>query len=130
MNLAGRLTDLASHIGAEFRACIRSGDPRLARAWVSFGWIDNTIQVASSYNVASVSRLSAGRYRVTFAAAFPDDNYCWLAFARSSSNSGVARVALARATSEAKTATYVEVACSSSSTSLGDTTEMNLVIYR
>ena len=130
MSLAARLADLASRIGAEFKACIRSGDPRLARVWVSFGWIDNTIHVAASYNVASVSRLSAGRYRVTFASAFPDADYCWVAFARSSSNSGVARGAMARATSEAKTATYVEVACTTSSTSFGDTTEMNLVIYR
>ena len=60
----------------------------------------------------------------------PDANYCWQAFARSSANTGTARTALARSTSDAKTAAYVEVVCATGNTSLADTTEMNLVVYR
>ena len=69
-------------------------------------------------------------YRITYAVPFSDANYCWLAFARSSSNNGTARTALARSTSDAKTASYVEVVCATGNTSLADTTELNLVIYR
>jgi hypothetical protein len=39
-------------------------------------------------------------------------------------------MALVRATTDAKTAAYVEVICATASASLADTTEMNLVVYR
>ena len=129
MSLAEHLASLASRIAAEFKSCVRNSDPRLPRAWVSFGWVGNTIRVASSYNVASVRRLAAGQYRITFATPFIDADYCWLAFARSSGNSGAVRVAIARATTDAKTPAYVDVACATSSTTLGDTTEVNFVVY-
>ncbi len=50
--------------------------------------------------------------------------------ARSASDSGSARMAIVRATSDKKTAAYVEVSCASTSTSHSDTTEMNVVVFR
>lgn len=130
MSLAAQIGALANRLAREIKALVRPDHPGLARAWVSFGYNGTAIQVDAAFNVASVTRLAAGRYRITFATPFADANYCWLAFARSTGNSGSARTALARSTSDAKTTTYVEVICSTGNTSLADTTEMNLVVYR
>lgn len=130
MSLAAQIGALANRLAREIKALVRPDHAGLARAWVSFGYNGTSIQVDAAFNVASVTRLAAGRYRITFATPFADANYCWLAFARSTGNSGSARTALARSTSDAKTTTYVEVICSTGNTSLADTTEMNLVVYR
>ncbi len=130
MSLATRISALTIRLAREIRTLVRPGHPGLARSWVSFGYVDGTIRIAASYNVASVTRQATGRYRITFATPFSDTNYCWIAFARSSVNSGTARMALARQTSEAKTARYIEVACATGSTSFADTSEMNVVVYR
>jgi hypothetical protein len=130
MSLAAQISALAARLATEIKALVRPNHPGLARAWVSFGYTGTAIQVDSAFNVASVTRLAAGRYRINFTVPFADANYCWVAFARSTGNSGSARTALARSTSDAKTASYVEVICSTGNTSLADTTEMNLVVYR
>ncbi len=130
MSLASHIAALASRVAAEIKTLVRPEHPGIARAWVSFGYIGSAIQISAYHNVATVTRLAAGRYRITFSQPFVDANYCWLAFARSTGNSGSARTALARSTSDAKTAAYVEVVCATSNTSLADTTEMNLVVYR
>lgn len=130
MSLAGQLTLLANRIGTEIKGLIRPDHPGLARAWVNFGVIGGAIQINASYNVADVTRLAAGRYRVTFDTPFADANYCWLAFARSNTNSSTQRMALVRATTDAKTTAYVDVICATSGGSLADTTEFNLTVYR
>jgi len=44
-----------------------------AKAWVSF-W-GQTQYIRNSLNVSSVTRISAGCYRITYTTAFPDVNY-------------------------------------------------------
>ena len=63
-------------------------------------------------------------------AAMPDANYCWTALAPSSSNSGQQRVAVVRASSDLKTAQYVDISCATTATSFDDSSEINLVVYR
>ena len=104
MSLASRISALASRVGLEVKTKIDATHPGLARAWVCFGYIGSQIVVRSSHNVASVTRTAAGRYRVTFAAAMPDANYCWTALARSSTNSGTQRIAIVRSSTDQKTA--------------------------
>lgn len=130
MSLASRVTALASRIGAEIKGLIRPDHPGLARAWANFGYVGGAIQLRAAYNVASVTRISAGRYRVTFATAFADANYCWVATARSSTNAKPIRFAAARNTTEGKTADFLELVCTTTSASLDDTSEINLVVYR
>lgn len=130
MSLASQISALANRVATEIKSLVRPEHPGIARAWVTFGYSGGTIQVRASHNVSGVTRLATGRYRITFAVPFADANYSWLAFARSSVNTGTARTALARSTSDAKTAAYVDVACATGSTSFADTTEMNLVVYR
>jgi len=130
MSLASQISALTNRIATEIKSLVRPEHPGIARAWVTFGYIGGAIQIVASHNVSGVTRLATGRYHITFAAPFADDNYCWLAFARSSVNTRTARTALARSTSDIKTAAYVDVACATGSTSFADTTEMSLVVYR
>jgi hypothetical protein len=60
----------------------------------------------------------------------PDADYCWVALARSSTDSGTQRIAIARASADQKTAEYVDVSCATMATSFADSTEINLVVYR
>ena len=130
MSLASRISALASRVGLEAKTKIDATHPGLARAWVCFGYIGSQIVVRSSHNVASVTRTSTGRYRVTFATAMPDANYCWTALARSSTNSGTQRIAIVRSTSDQKTVQYVDISCATSSASFSDSSEINLTVYR
>ena len=75
MSLASRISALARRVGLEVKAKIGATHPGVAQAWACFGYVDNQIVVRASHNVASVTRMAAGRYRVTFAAALPDANY-------------------------------------------------------
>ena len=95
-----------------------------------FGYVGNQIVVRSSHNVASVTRTAAGRYRVNFTVAMPDANYCWTAFARSSTNSGTQRIAIVRSSTDQKTAQYVDISCATPSASFDDSSEINLTVYR
>ena len=130
MSLAAQISALANRVATEIKALVRPDHPGIARAWVTFGYTGGAIQIRASHNVSGVTRLATGRYRITFATAFVDANYCWLAFARSSSNSGSSETSRVRSTSDAKTSNYVDVLCASNKTKLADTTEMNLVVYR
>lgn len=129
MSLASRISALARRIGLEMKTKIDATHPGLARAWVCFGYVGNQVVVRASYNVASVARTAAGRYRVVFAAAMPDANYCWTALARSSGNTGTQRVAIVRASSDQKTAQYVDVSCASMATAFDDSTEISLMVF-
>ena len=130
MSLATRIAALASRIGLEIKTKIDATHPGLARAWVCFGYVSSQIVVRSAHNVASVTRTAAGRYRVTFATAMPDANYCWTAFARSNVNSGQLRVAIVRASTDQKTAQYVDISCATVAAAFDDSSEINLVVYR
>jgi len=130
MSFASRISALASRVGLEVKTKIDATHPGVARAWVCFGYIGSQIVVRSSHNVASVTRTSTGRYRVTFATAMPDANYCWTALARSSTNSGTQRIAIVRSTSDQKTVQYVDISCATSSASFSDSSEINLTVYR
>ena len=130
MSLASQISALANRVATEIKTLVRPDHPGIARAWVTFGYTGSTIQIRGSHNVSGVTRLATGRYRITFATPFVDTNYCWLAFARSSSNSGSSETSRVRSTSDAKTPNYVDVLCATSNTKFADTTEMNLVVYR
>ena len=130
MSLAFAIAALASRIGFEVKTKIDARHPGVARAWVSFGYVDGQVVIASSYNVASVVRTAVGRYRVHFAVAMPDANYCWTALARSSTNTGQQRIAIVRASSDLKTAQYVDISCATTAASFDDSSEINLVVYR
>lgn len=129
MSLVSQLALLATRVGAEIKGLVRPNHPGLARAWVNFGYINGALLIHASHNVTGVTRLAAGRYRVNFATPFPDASYCWLAFARSNSDNSNQRMALARATTDAKTPAYVEVICATAAGNLADTTEFNLMVY-
>ena len=130
MSLTAKVSALAIRLAREIKHLVRPEHPGLARAWGNFGYDGSAIRIAAAHNVTGVTRQATGRYRITFATPFADTRYCWVAFARSTVNSGTARMALARQSSDAKTARYLEVACATGSTSFADTSEMNVVVYR
>lgn len=130
MSLASRITALASRIGLEVKTKIDATHPGLARAWVCFGYVGSQIVVRSSHNVASVTRLGTGRYRVTFASPMSDADYCWVAsVVKNPTILGLQRVALVRASGDTKTAQQLDVSCASS-TLATDADEINLTVYR
>ena len=130
MSLARNIAALATAIARELKARITADHPGVAKAWVCFGCAGNQVAVRAAFNVRSVTRLAAGRYRVTFAARLPDADYCWLAFARNAGRPSAMKFAAARVTAEAKTADYVEVVCATPAGTLADTGELNLVVFR
>ncbi|NHC08458.1 hypothetical protein [Azonexus fungiphilus] len=130
MSLASCISALASRVGLEVKTKIDATHPGLARAWVCFGYVGNQVVVRASHNVASVTRLGSGRYRVTFAMAMPDTNYCWTALARSSTNTGAQRIAIVRSSTDQKTAQYVDISCATTTASFDDSSEINLTVFR
>ena len=56
MSLAARISALTVRLAREIRTLVRPGHLGLARAWVSFGYVDGTIRIAAAHNVASVTR--------------------------------------------------------------------------
>lgn len=129
MSLATQIAALAVRIGQEIKGLVRPTHPGLARAWINFGYAGSAVRLGPSFNVASVTRLTAGQYRVTFATAFPDADYCWVASARSDSGLLTVRYAAARG-ADGKTTSTLDLVCTNSSGTLADTSEMNLVVFR
>ena len=129
MNLATRIADLAAAVATEIRARITADHPGVAKAWVCFGFVGEKVVVRSAFNVQSVVRTAKGKYRVTFATAMVDANYCWQAFARNAGNQSSMKHAAARSSAETKTAHFVEVICTTQAGSLTDTTELNLSVW-
>lgn len=130
MSLVEQLSLLATRIGAEIKGLVRPEHPGLARAWVNFGYVGGAVQLHAAYNIASVTRLDKGRYRVIFATAMPDANYCWTALVRSNTNSRTQRFAIVRASSDKKSEQFVDLCCASSGGTFADSTEINVVVYR
>jgi hypothetical protein len=52
---------------------VLSQTPGIARAWINF--CGSPVVIRSSYNVASISRLGTGRYRINFSVALNGDAY-------------------------------------------------------
>lgn len=129
MSLVSQMSALVTAIGHEVKSLVRPDHPGLAKAWVSFGYVGTAIQIYSSLNVASVTRLATGSYRITFSTPFADAHYCWTASGRSNTTSGSLRFATARS-AEAKTTDSLDIVCASNSNSLADSTEINVVVYR
>ncbi|MBE0593481.1 MAG: hypothetical protein IH616_13880 [Gemmatimonadales bacterium] len=131
MSLSDRIAGLAARIGVEVGTKVTAAHPALARAWVSFGYVAGQTVIHHSYGVASVERLAAGQYRITFATPMVDANYCWLALARSVSSSGSQRLAITPTAADGRAAGYIDVRCVSSlAGSPADSTEVNVVVYR
>lgn len=130
MSLIARISLLASRIGLEVKTKIAANHPGVAKAWVCFGYVQGEMVVYASHNVKSVRRRSVGRYRVTFATAMSDANYCWMPFARSSTNSAsTPEVVFVRSTSDKKTAKYVDISCTTVSQWFADSSEINLTVW-
>lgn len=130
MTLARNIADLATAIGREIKSRITAEHPGVAKAWVCFGYVGNRLVIRAAFNVQSVTRIAAGKYRVTFATRMPDTSYCWTAFARNAGNQSALKFAAARVNAEAKTTHYVEVICATQAGMLSDTTELNLTVFR
>jgi len=130
MSLVAQLSAFAARIGTEIKGLIRPDHPGLARAWANFGYVRGAMNLRAAHNVASVTRLATGRYRVTFATPFADTDYCWVATGRSNVATGTIRFAAARSTTDGKTTTTLDIVCVSGAGSLADSTEVNLVVYR
>jgi hypothetical protein len=130
MSIASQISALATRIGAEIKDLIRPDHPGLARAWVNFGYESGAIQVHATSNVAAVTRLGKGHYRITFATPFPDTHYCWVAIARSNTATNPIRFMAARSTTDGKGTDFLELVSTSAAASLADSTEINLVVYR
>ena len=130
MSLAQHIADLATAIGRQIKVRITADHPGVAKAWVCFGYVGDQVVVRAAYNVRGVSRLAAGKYRVSFTTPMPDANYCWLAFARNAGNQSALKFAAARASAEVKTPDYVDVICATQAGTLSDTTEINLLVLR
>lgn len=130
MSLVQKISALATAVGVEIRSRITANHPGVAKAWVCFGYVGDQVVIRAAYNVRSVSRLAAGKYRVNFAAAMPDANYCWLALARNAGNQSALKFAAARTSAELKTVEYVEVICATQAGTLADSPEMNVMVLR
>ena len=131
MSLADRIAGLAARIGVEVGTKVNAAHPALARAWVSFGYVAGQTVIHHSYGVASVERLAAGQYRITFATPMADANYCWLALARSVSSSGSQRLAITPTATDERATAHLDVRCVSSlAGSPTDSSEVNVVVYR
>lgn len=129
MSLASRITALASRIGLEVKTKIDASHPGVAKAWVCFGYTGGQVVIRASYNVASVTRLATGRYRVSFASAMPNADYCWVASTlKNATILGLQRIALVRASADTKTAQHLDVSCASS-TAATDADEFNLTVF-
>ena len=130
MSLATRITALASRIGLEVKTKIDASHPGVAKAWVSFGYVSNQVVIRAAHNVVSVTRLGTGRYRVSFANAMTDANYCWVAVAlKAPTILGLQRLGIVRASGDIPTAQQFEVSCASS-TLASDADDIHLTVYR
>ena len=130
MSLVAQLSALATRIGSEIKGLVRPDHPGLAKAWVNFGYVGSAVQLRAAHNVASVTRLGTGRYRIEFATPFADAKYCWVATGRSNTATGTIRFAAARGTTDDKTTDYLELVCTSGAASLADSLEICVAVYR
>ena len=70
---AGAVTDAKVNASAAIADSKLSGTT--CKAWVNFNG-QGSVAIRASYNVSSITDLGVGLYRVNFATAMPDTNYC------------------------------------------------------
>ena len=90
-----------------------------ARAWVNFNGT-GTVAIRASGNVSSITDLGVGYYRVTFATAMPDVNYCFM---------GTSATIGATAAYSSQT-TYGEVYINDLSSTAVDNDNVNVAVFR
>ena len=50
---------------------------QLSKAWVCFNGTNGSIAIRASFNVSSITWVSAGKWTVTVTNAFTDSNFAW-----------------------------------------------------
>lgn len=132
MSLQTRLLALSLSVAGQLRTRISASHPGVAKAWVCFGVSNSQVQVKRSFQIASVTRTTKGRYRISFAPALPTTDYCWHAQVRDGLDRyGYAQQlqVTARITQDSKTTQVLDISCVAIDGSLQDATEINLVVY-
>lgn len=130
MTLARNIADLAEATAREIKARAPTDHPGLARAWVCFAVAHSQVVIRAAFNIARVTRLAKGTYRVEFAEPMPDSHYCWQAFARSGRRGSSLKHATASAHRDVKCRCSVDVICTTRSGKRTDTAELNLTVFR
>lgn len=89
-----------------------------AKAWVNFNGIPTTPTIRAGYNVSSISKLSTGRYRVTYTNPMSNSNYSLMGMGQgpfSSTRPGDFKVSvIGDSTSANMTSSYVDIETGSS----------------
>ena len=86
----------------------QNGMTGIAKSWVQFAYNGSAIVVYGSFNVSSVTYITAGTYQVNFTTAMPNTNY--VANATVTSDANVSTCYLNGGKSTAITTGYVQVA--------------------
>ena len=107
------------------------GAPRYyaARAWVNFDG-NGTASIRAASNVASVTYINTGRYRINFATPMPDTNYVTVATAGVSSSASSYYNVRTYGTPSTSSVSIMVTAQSSGSPTYFDAEYMNLVVFR
>lgn len=101
--------------------------PGSARAWVIFDGT-GTVAISKSFNVASVTDLGTGQYRINWASGtFGGSNYCWVGSSRQINDIDAASVVSPR-NSQSKTSTSLTI-CNVEADTLYDSPEVCVVAY-
>ena len=95
-----------------------------AKAWVNFNGTNGSISIRASFNVSSITWVSAGKWTVTLTNALADSSFAW-----AGSNNDYTLTEISRSSSSVQVGNYY-------ATSLGggkgyeDTTYVSVVIFR
>ena len=81
-------TAVASQYLQAIQKLISDATATKVKAWVRFGYIGTAIQIFASKGVSGVTRISAGKYRVTFTTPIPSAAYAAMGNAQQGSNAG------------------------------------------
>lgn len=111
---------------AQFPAVSGTAPLYAARAWVNFNGT-GTVAIRASGNVTSITDNGVGDYTVNFTTAMPDANYSTLPTSRTD-GPGTAWVALRANTTNTTSATRVLTYTSGGAS--GDSSEVNVAIFR
>jgi uncharacterized protein (AIM24 family) len=98
------------------------------RAWVNFNGT-GTVAIRASGNVSSITDVNTGTYRINFATAMPDTNYCVVAGCVYVAGSGTLRT-LQRLSDQPETTSNVTVIAYEESGGAVDPTICDVAIFR
>jgi len=89
-----------------------SGLSTALKAWVRFAGssTNGTMSIIASYNIASVTRTSAGHYTITFTNALTDGNFAWTGSAKPSTGNDIITVSEAISSTNTSSNLYISVA--------------------